>query len=65
LKEATMATNKTSDNQLSLLPESSWRLDEPTRQLGLRGVASAREALRRAAASGRSAPVEHRHRHAA
>ena len=34
--------------QLSLLPEPSWRLDDRTRAIGRNGVASAREALRRA-----------------
>ncbi len=33
---------------------ASWKLDERTRRLGLAGVASARETLRRAAAEPRS-----------
>lgn len=37
--------------QLLLIDESTpdWRLDEHTREVGRRGVANAREALRRAA----------------
>jgi hypothetical protein len=50
--------------QLSLLPEPGWRLDERTRRIGLEGVASARAALRRAT-SGRHAPTDRHHRHAA
>jgi hypothetical protein len=64
LKEATMATTKKPGNQLSLLPEGAWRLDERTRQIGLDGVASAREALRKAR-SGPTASARQRHRHAA
>jgi hypothetical protein len=59
-----MATTKKTGNQLSLLPEGTWRLDERTRQIGLQGVASAREAIRQAR-SGHDASSEHRHRHAA
>ena len=59
-----MASNEQTPTQLSLLPEAGWRLDEPTRQLGLRGVAIAREALR-TTRSGRSAPSERHRRHAA
>ncbi len=44
------------DRQLVLIEvedrDQDWRLDEETRQTGLRGVAAAREALRR---SGRAA----------
>lgn len=61
LQPGTMA-GPTTPAQLSLLPES-WRLDDRTREIGRRGVASAREALRQAR-SERSAPGEHT-RHAA
>ena len=37
------------ERQLVLLePEDPWRLDEQTREIGRRGVAEAREALRKA-----------------
>jgi hypothetical protein len=38
------------NDQLALLEddERHWRLDERTREIGLRGVAQAREALRQA-----------------
>jgi hypothetical protein len=48
--------------QLRLLEshEDPWRLDEETREIGRRGVAKAREALRRVeAADPRDAEVEH------
>ncbi len=46
-----MAVTHPPQNQLSLLPEPSWRLDDRTRQIGRNGVASAREALRAARSS--------------
>jgi hypothetical protein len=64
LKEASMASKHQPTNQLPLLTEPAWRLDERTRQIGLEGVASAREALRRGG-SGRPAPVDHHQRQAA
>ena len=51
--------------QLSLLEaKPSWRLDEPTREVGRRGVAEARATLQAAIAAARSAratkaPGEH------
>jgi hypothetical protein len=41
----------TMNDQLALLDDDDrqWRLDERTREAGLRGVAQAREALRQAA----------------
>jgi hypothetical protein len=37
------------ERQLVLLePENPWRLDEQTKEIGRRGVAEAREALRKA-----------------
>ena len=39
------------EKQLALLePERDWKLDQHTREVGLRGVAQARAALRAAAA---------------
>ncbi len=64
LKEATMASKHQPTNQLPLLTEPAWRLDERTREIGRQGVASAREALRQAR-SGRSAPHDNRQRQAA
>lgn len=58
------AGTRPSRSQLSLLPEPGWQLDERTRQIGLRGVAEARDALRRAR-SGRPAPVDPSRSHAA
>ncbi|CAN5771297.1 hypothetical protein BH23ACT1_BH23ACT1_04880 [soil metagenome] len=45
-----MSTPAMSASQLALLEVAapSWRLDHRTREIGRRGVASAREALRRA-----------------
>jgi hypothetical protein len=42
LKRVTMA-----ETQLALLSDRDWQLDERTREIGRRGVAEAREALRR------------------
>jgi hypothetical protein len=64
LKEATMASQHQRTDQLPLLTEPAWRLDERTRQIGRQGVASAREALRQAG-SGRPAPIDHQRRQAA
>ena len=52
--------------QLDLLDDrdAEWRLDEETKTTGLRGVAEAREALRRARADARSADA-HSQPHAA
>ena len=36
-------------------PERGWRLDEQTREIGRRGVAQARNALRRSTATGEAA----------
>ncbi len=54
-----MAERARSGTQLTLLeaPASSWRLDDKTREVGRKGLAEARAALRSAGASGRS---EHR-----
>jgi hypothetical protein len=45
--------------QLVLLdtPTPSWKLDRHTREIGRRGVAEAREALRRAAGDDRRRPA--------
>jgi len=47
--------------QLVLLEATSpnWKLDRETREIGRRGVAEAREALRRAGGSTRRSPVRH------
>ena len=47
--------------QLILLeaPDEPWRLDEQTREIGRRGVARAREALRQVEQAEREARAEH------
>ena len=46
-------------------PEPEWRLDEETKALGRRGVAEAREALRRARAGREAANQQQREPNAA
>jgi hypothetical protein len=50
------------ERQLVLIEErdADYRLDERTREIGRRGIAAAREALRRAAAADASAGRDHR-----
>jgi len=57
-------------NQLSLIdttPDADWRIDEPTRELGRRGIAKARAALAAAHAPtvAEAVPAARRHRSAA
>jgi hypothetical protein len=58
-----MATKKNEDNQLRLIDETEWVLDDHTREIGRQGVAAARRLLSNASAS--SAPQSTRRPHAA
>lgn len=62
LEEAAM--KNTPQSQLSLLTQPSWRLDDRTREIGRRGVACARQALRQGRA-GRGDVVDPAQRQAA